>query len=121
MIDTKQKSRLDWNDTDWAAYLGCSVQNVAKYRELLEKNYLTCVEQDKKSGLHAFALYKYDIAPSGTERLRLMLSSKRRFNNVSDAVKDANNIISTLELSDFWAGEFNVPKQAVQMLLIRQK
>ena len=121
MPDIKQKSRLDWNDTDWATYLGCSVRNVAKYRKLLEENYFTCVEQDKNTGLHSFALYKYDIAPSGVKRLHLLLSSNRGFTNLSDATVDANNIISGLELTDFSAAAFNVPKQAVQMLLIRQK
>lgn len=121
MSDIKQKSRLDWNDTDWATYLGCPVQDVVKYRKLLEENYFACVEQNKNTGLHSFALYRYDIAPSGVKRLRLLLSSNRGFANLSDATTDANNIISGLELPDFWSKAFDMPKQAVQMLLIRQK
>ncbi len=121
MTDWKQKSRLEWTDANWAAYLGCSVSQVSRYKEILNKNYLMAVEKNTQANTYAFAMYRYDIAPSGQKRLRLLRSSNQQFSEESAAITDANNIISTMELYDFYATALNVPKQAIQMLLIRQK
>lgn len=118
----RRKSRLEWTDENWANYLGCPVEKIPSIRNFLDKTYVTAVERNKITGQYSFAMYKYDTAPSGHNRLRLILSDdKRGFTNITDAVRDANNIISTLELTDFWADTLNIPKQALQMMLIREK
>ena len=121
MPEAKLVSRLDWNDEDWAKQLNCPVSKVPEYRKIMEDNFLTCIERDKVSGLYSFAMYRYDTAPSGAKRLQLMLTCNKNFSKAEDALHDANNIISTWELSDFWAKIYGVPKQAVQMLLINEK
>lgn len=121
MSGQTMKSRLDWQDSDWATYLNCPVSKIPEYKKILDENFVTAIERDRQSGQYSFALYRYDVAPSGFKRLQLSKTSKKSFANLLDAVHDANNIISCWELSDFWAKAFNMPKQAVQMLLIRQK
>ena len=117
----RQKSRLEWTDENWADYLGCPVKEIPSIREFLNETYVTAIERNKITGRYSFAMYKYDSAPSGHKRLQLMLSDdKHSFTNIIDAVRDANNVISTLELSDFWADALNVPKRALQMMLVRQ-
>lgn len=116
------ESRLNWSDAQWAKYLNCPVESVKKYKQVLENNYVTAIEKNKKTNLYSFALYKYDIAPSGVKRLRLLLSDeKHTFSDLTAAVNDANNVISTMELSDYVASALNMPAKAIQMLLIRQK
>ena len=121
MTDIKQKSRTEWNDKDWATYLGCPVAKVADYRNILDRNYVMSIQRDSRTQQYYFAMYRYDITPSGTKRLQLKYSSKKQFTTTQDALTDANNIISTIELTDFWAKTFKVPNRAIQMLLIRQK
>ncbi len=118
----KPKSRLEWTDLDWANYLCCSIQEIPSIRKFLDDNYVTAIERNKTTGRYSFAMYKYHTAPSGAKDLHLMLSDdKHSFSNLIDAMHDANNIISTLEFSDFWAKTLNVPKQSLQMMLIREK
>lgn len=116
------KSRLDWTDMDWANYLNCPVQKIPEYKKILDANFLTAIERDRETGKYSFVMYQYAIAPSGFKRLQLILSDdKHKFNNLTDAVRDANNVISTFEFTDFKAKMFDMPKKALQMLLIRQK
>ena len=115
------KSRLDWNDNDWAKYLDCPVEAVQKHKKVLDDTYLTTIGRKKDTNLYHFVMYKYDYAPSGIKRLQLMHSGNHGFISYKEAVVDANNIISSMELTDFWAQTLNVPNRAIQMLLIRQK
>ena len=91
-------------------------------KKFLDDNYVTVVEHNKTTGRYSFAMYKYHTVPSGAKGLHLMLSAdKHSFSNMADAVCDANNIISTLEFTDFWAKTLNIPRQSLQMLLIRAR
>ena len=118
----KPKSRLNWNDLDWATYLDCPVQKIPEYKRVLDANYVTAVERNRTTGRYSFAMYKYHTKPSGDQNLQLLLSDdKHSFPTIMDAVHDANNIISTMELSDFWAKALGMPARAVQMMLIREK
>ena len=119
MPTTKSVSRLEWQDADWARQLNCPVQNVPEYRKIMEENFLTSIESNKVSGEYSFVVYRYDTAPSGAQRLQLWLTGDKSFQEIEDALRDANNIIATLELTDFWAKVYGVPKQALQMLVIR--
>ena len=116
------ESRLNWSDAQWAKYLNCPVESVKKYKQVLDNNYVTAIEKNKKTNLYSLAVYKYDIAPSGAKRLQLLLSDdKHAFSDLSHAINNANNIISNMELSDYVASALNMPAKAIQMLLIRQK
>lgn len=120
MTENRLKSRLDWQDVDWAKHFGCSVQQVDQYRKIVDDNFLFVIERKRISQKYSLAVYRYDIAPSGAKRLQLMISSKKEFEDLNSALWDANNIISCLELNDFCANALNIPKQAIQMALIRQ-
>ena len=118
----KPKSRFEWTSLDWASYLGCSVHEIPSIMKFLGNTYVTAIERHKVTGRYSFAMYKYHTAPSGAKDLHLMLSDdKHSFPNITDALCYANNIISTLEFTDFWAKMLNVPKRSLQMLLIREK
>ena len=120
----KPKSRIEWTLLDWANYLGCPVHEIPSIRKFLENNYVTAIVRNRGTGRYSFAMYRYHTAPSGAKDLHLMLSAddeKHTFTNQVDAIREANNIISTLELNDFWAKTLNVPQRSLQMLLIREK
>jgi len=116
------KSRLDWDDTDWAKYLNCPETEIPEYRKWLENTFEPVVEVNKKNGLYRFAMYRYDIAPSGFKRFQLFLTGpEKEFKKATDAVCDANNLISSLEFTDFWAKMYEVPKKVLQMRLIKAR
>ncbi|MCR4917927.1 MAG: hypothetical protein K5912_03215 [Alphaproteobacteria bacterium] len=118
----KIKSRLNWNDVNWAKYLKCPKDKIPEYREWLEKTFVPVVEVNKKTGGYRFAMYRYDIAPSGFERWQLFVTGpEKQFKNDNDAVRDANKLISVLEFTDFWAKMYDVPKKVLQMRLIIEK
>ena len=116
------KSRLEWTDADWANYFGCPVQKIPEYKKFLDENYVPAIERNKTTGKYSFVMYKYDIAPSGQKRLQLWLTDdKHSFDTTTEALNNANNTISTLEFTDFWAKMYGVPKQVLQMMLIYEK
>ena len=115
------KNRLEWTDMDWATYLGCSVQQVQEYRIFLNDNFVPAIELNKETKKYSFVMYKYHTHPSGHKSLQLMSTRNVNFSNVAEAVDDANSIISCMEFSDFWAKMYEMPKRAIQMMLIREK
>ena len=113
--------RTQWRDSDWAAYLGCSVAQVAKYREILASMFLTGIAHSETTGKYRFEMHRWDIAPSGQKRLFLMLSGNNLFDTYDAALKDANtNVIPKLYLNDFWERHLQIPAKCVQMMLIKQ-
>ena len=116
------KNRLEWNDKDWAKYLNCPVSKIPEYRKALSEMFLPVIEQNKLDGLYYFAMYKYHISIAGTKSLQLYLTKdKPGFKTVQEAVEDGNKAISTFEFTDFWAKMYEMPKQALQMLLIKPR
>lgn len=116
------QGRLEWTDADWANYLDCPIKKIQEYKKILDENYVMLIEQDRVSGQYSFAAYKYNFAPSGIKRLQLWLTDdKHKFATATDAIHNANNIISKLELNDIWAEALNIPNRAIQMMLIRGK
>lgn len=114
--------RTQWRDSDWAAYLRCSVAEVVKYREILSSMFLTGIARSEVEGKYRFEMHRYDIAPSGQKRLFLMLSGDNVFDTYEAALKDANtNIIPKMYLNDFWERHLEVPARAVQMMLIKER
>ncbi len=112
-------NRLRWTNKDWAKYMNCSITEVKEYKKFLFNTFETGIAKSRETGKYRFEMYKYHISPSEFKMPLLMFSGKKEFISVDDAIKDANNIISGFELSDYWAKMYEMPKQAVQMLLIK--
>ena len=120
-ILVQQKPRLKWTDLDWATYLDCPVQEIPSIKKFLDDTFVMSIARQKSTGRYCFAMYKYDFAPSGATRLQLIKSGNNSFSNIMYALHDANNnIISKMELTDFWAKTYNVPRRALQMMLIHE-
>ena len=120
--DWRKAGRLTWTDENWANHLGCPVKDIPSIRKYLDNNYVVAIERNKFTGKYSLAMYRYDVAPSGARRLQLLLSDDKHGSvDVKQAIHDANNVISKLELTDFWSKALNVPKRALQMLLIRER
>ena len=114
--------RLKWTDTMWAAYFGCPVKKVPEYRNFVDENFVPTIERNIKTGEYSLAIHKFALTPSGCNRLQLWLTDdKHSFNNITDALHRANKTISALEFTDFSAKMYGVPKQVLQMMLIREK
>lgn len=119
-----QENRLNWNDKDWAAYLGCSVFDVARYRWTLAELFLMAIARSENTGKYHFEMYKYETTPLGFKRTLLQYSGKKEFDSLKEAVKDANeSIISnpTFVLDDLLAKQYKLPAKAIQMMLIKQR
>ena len=115
-------NKAQWRDSDWAAFLGCSVADVAKYREILNGMFVTGIAHSEAEGKYRFEMHRYDFSPSGQKRMFLMLSSDKVFDTYEAALKDANtNIIPKMYLNDFWERHLEIPARAVQMMLINQR
>ena len=115
------ENRLNWKDPDWAAYLGCPVDCIPRYRQILDNNFLPAIEREQKSGLYSLVMYRYDMSPSGTKRLCLLFSGKQHFVDAVDALRNANTVISNMKLMAMTAKTLQVPATAIQMMLIRTK
>ena len=117
------ENREMWSDKEWASYLNCPVEKIAEYRKILNDNFVLGVEQNKETKKYSFVSYKWHIHPSGHRSSQLWLTDDlHRFDTFSQAAQYANqNIISKLQLTDFWAKQYNIPSKALQMMLIRTK
>lgn len=114
--------RLDWENKDWATYLGCSAKDIPVYKKVLKKNFVSCIERDEYTGRYSFALYRYNFVQFGRKKRRLILTSENTFKAPKDAIKDANSvIIPGLRLEASWADAWKIPEKAIQMMLIREK
>ncbi len=115
-------NRLDWQDSNWATYLGCPVVCVKDYRRKLEGKFLITIAQHPETKKYRFEMYAYDYAPSGQKRIHLLKSGNNLFDTYTAALNDANfNIIPTLELNPAYVKLFGMPSKAIQMMLIKQK
>lgn len=113
-------NRLNWKDTDWAAYLGCPVEHIQKYRAKLEKDFVSRVDIKKNDGKYHFCLYTYRLNGSGNKMLQPIFSSTTGSFSEQNAVDDANEkIIPLLLLPELYARKNNIPEKAIQMLLIK--
>ena len=112
-------NRLKWTDMNWATYLGCSVQQVQEYKQILNEHFIPLIKRDNKTKKYSFEMYRYDT--TGRKKPHLEISDKRQFNNIAEATDNANSLISCMELKESWANNFNMPKRAIQMMLIREK
>ncbi len=113
-------NRLNWNDKDWAAYLGCPVEHIQKYRTKLEKDFISRVDIKESDGKYHFCLYTYRLNESGNKMLQPIFSSNIGSFSEQNAVDEANEkIIPILLLPELYAKKYNIPEKAIQMLLIK--
>ena len=115
-------NRLDWQDINWATYLGCPVGCIPEYRRKLEGKFLITIAQHPETKKYRFEMYTYDYAPSGQKRIQLLKSGNNLFDSYTAALNDANfNIIPMLELNPAYVKLFGMPAKAIQMMLIKQR
>jgi hypothetical protein len=113
--------QLDWTDKQWAAHLGCSVQEVPHIRTYVYANFFPVIEQDKDTKAYNFMMTRMSTSFAGTRRVILTVSDKKAFADVESARTHANNeVIPKLELTKFWSDALYIPKRALQMLHIKE-
>lgn len=114
--------QLKWTDEQWAAHLGCAVQRVPLISAYVTKNYFPGIAKHSETGLYVFCMTKRDVSPSGAERVIPLLSSNKEFEDLSKAIKYANQeILPRLELTKAAADMMGMPTRALQMLHINEK
>ena len=114
--------QLKWTDEQWAAHLGCAVHRVPAVRDFITKNYFPGIAKHSETGMYVFCMTKRDVSPSGAERVIPLLSSNKEFEDLSKAIKYANQeILPRLELTKAAADMMGMPTRALQMLHINEK
>ncbi|MBR4891609.1 MAG: hypothetical protein IKZ34_00310 [Alphaproteobacteria bacterium] len=114
--------QLNWTDKQWAAHLGCAVQEVPSVRTYVYDNFFPVIEQHKDSGLYKFLVTKMDTSIAGTKRVMPMISDNKEFSDLESAKTHANNqVIPKLELTKFWSDALNIPQRALQLLHIKER
>ena len=114
--------QLNWTDKQWAAHLGCAVQDVPRYKRWLLENYLPYLAQDVATKRYLFILSRRHDTPSGFARYIDMMHKSTHQENAKDARDYANeNIIPGLCLNSAFARVYNVPSKILQMLHINEK
>ena len=114
--------QLKWTDEQWAAHLGCAVQDVIKYKRWLLENYLPYLAQDVATKRYLFILSRRHDSPSGFVRYVDMMHRSTHQEKPTDARDYANEvIIPGLQLNSAFARLYNVPEKILQMLHINEK
>ena len=104
-------------EMEWAARLGCSVQQVRQYKKILKHNFLPCIEWDEIDREFYFALYQQQYSPSGKMSLVTIMTGGIGFNSQREALEDARtNIMPGINLEKTWAAAQNIPVNAIQMM-----
>ena len=115
-------SRIKWTDDQWAKHLGVNVKDIEKIRNTVNQHYESTIVKNQQTGMHAVAIYRYDITPSGYKRPILITTSNEEYQNADDAVAYANNqFLPGLELSRFWARVYGIPAKSIQMLYVKER
>jgi len=116
-------NRLKWTDADWAKYLNCSVENIKEYKKILSKNIIMSIKAlGPDYRMYEFQIWKLVVGPKGRKiKQPVFFDFWHQSLNRTEVADNANTIISSLKLKDEVAAKLNVPKAAVQMMLIREK
>ena len=117
-----QLDRLEWTDMDWANYLNCSIEKINEYKKILSANIVMEIKQISSYPMYEFQIYRRVTGQKGRKRKTpVFFDWSHQSHDRTEVVNNANIIISSLTLKDEIATKFNVPKAAVQMMLIREK
>ena len=113
------EEQLKWTDKQWAAHLGCAVQEVPHIRTYVYANFFPVIEQNNDTKEYNFLVTRMSTSMAGTRRVMPMVSDDNVFADFEAAVQYANNkAIPKLELKKFWSDALYIPKRALQMLHI---
>ena len=113
--------QLSWTDKQWAAYLGCAVQDVPKFKHYLSQNFWLGIWQEHDTKLKYAEIQVRHDTPSGNVRYIPMVTSHGFNISLEDMVEYTNNdFIPSLELKPAVAGLRGVPPKILQMLHIEQ-
>ena len=115
--------QLTWTDKQWAAHLGCPVQEVPHIRAYVRANFFPIIEQNNDTKEYNFLMTRMSTSIAGTRRIMPMVSDEKVFAEFEfkAAVQYANNeVIPKLELTKFWSDALYIPKRALQMLHIKE-
>jgi hypothetical protein len=111
--------QLTWTDKQWAAHLGCSVQEVPHIKTYVRANFFPVIEQNNDTKEYNFLLTMMSTSMAGTRRVVPRVSDEKVFADFKTAVQYANNkVIPELELTKFWSDALYIPRKALQMLHI---
>lgn len=114
--------QLSWSDGQWAIYLDCPIQEIPSIRKFMTRNFFPLIERDVITGKYNFVMTRISTSMAGTKRIMPMVSDKETFLTYAEARKHANEvIIPKLELTNFWASAYYVPRRALQMLHIKER
>ena len=114
--------QLTWTDKQWAAYMGCPVQEVPSIRTYVRANFFPVIEQDNNTKAYNFMMTKMSTSMAGTRRIMPMISDQKTFTDFESARTHANNeVIPNLELTKFWSDALYIPQRALQMLHIKER
>lgn len=114
--------QLKWTDKQWAAYLGCAVQEVPKFKKYLEEHFCLGICTEGKTGPKYVQIQVRHDTPSGSVRYIPMVTSKPFDLPLDGVIEYANNVfVPSLELNPFAAEIHGIPAKAIQMLHINQK
>lgn len=114
--------QLTWTDEQWAAHLGCAVQDVPKFKHYLEQNFFVGIWQKHDTKLKCAEIQMRHDTPSGNIRYVSMVISCGFNISLEDMVEYTNNeFIPSLELKPVAAGLRGVPPKILQMLHIHEK
>ena len=114
--------RLKWTDTMWAYYLGCSINEIPLYRQILSKNFVARVRQCPANRRYIFELFQKVVGPKGHGRMRYVYSDWcYQYSDPAKEVQFANEYISNMVFRDEVAARLKIPKKSFQMMLIHEK
>lgn len=114
--------QLNWDDIQWAAHLGCAVQDVPKFKKTLEDNFWLALWQERETGLKYAEIQRRHDTPSGCIRYVPFVTSKAFDVSLEDMVEYTNNkFLPSLVLKPVVAEMFGVPRKILQMLHIQKE
>jgi hypothetical protein len=114
--------QLNWDDKQWAAHLGCAVQDVPKFKKTLEKNFWLALWQERETGLKYAEIQRRHDTPSGCIRYVPFVTSKAFDVSLEDLVEYTNNkFLPNLVLKPAAAEMLGVPRKILQMLHIQKE
>ena len=114
--------QLSWTDAQWAAYLGCAVTDIPRFKDYVKSNYFIGIYKDCGTGKKIVEIQRYHKTPSGNVRFVPVVSTPPRSASLNSMITYANNeVIPSLELTDLFAKAHNVPTKVLHMLHISER
>lgn len=114
--------QLKWNDNQWAAHLGCAVQDVPVFKKILDENFFVFLLQEYETGLKYAEIQRRHDTPSGFIRCLPFVTSKALNLPLEDMIEYTNNeFLPKLVLKPGAAKFLGVPQKILQMLHVEKQ